>query len=184
MKLKATAIGLFVALSFAVPAHAQETSAPPKNVISVNPFGILLEWFNLEYERVVSESSTVGVGGSTFTVDGGEDAFDPSVEFEDEQYVNADVFYRFYPSGNPLNGWMFGVKAGVTKVTLDDEASDDSETYFGIGFDVNRSWLLGKRDNFYVGLGFGLKRLFGTPDEDDLLPVVPTFRIVNVGIAF
>jgi hypothetical protein len=177
VKLRVTAIGLFVALSFAVPAHAQETSAPPKNVISVNPFGILLEWFNLEYERVVSESSTVGIGGSTYTDFADGDFTDPTSQVEDERYANADVFFRFYPSGNPLNGWMFGVKAGVTKVT-------DSGTYAGVGFDVNRSWLLGKRDNFYVGVGFGLKRLFGAPEEDDLVPVVPTFRIVNVGIAF
>ena len=37
---------------------------------------------------------------------------------------------------------------------------------FGLGFDVNRSWLLGAQDNFYVGAGFGLKRLYGTGDSE------------------
>jgi hypothetical protein len=173
VKLKATVFGAVAALLIASPAAAQGTS--PQNVISVNPFGILLEWFNLEYERVISESSTIGIGGSTFSTDE-EDEFGNDIG-DDERYLNADVFYRFYPSGRPLDGWMFGVKAGMTRVT-------DVGTYAGVGFDVNRSWLLGKRDNFYVGLGFGLKRLFGTDEADELVPVIPTFRIINVGIAF
>jgi hypothetical protein len=71
---------------------------------------------------------------------------------------------------------MFGVKAGITSVS-------DFGTYAGFGFDVNRSWLLGKRDNFYVGVGFGLKRLLGASDSVEF-KFVPTLRIVNVGIAF
>ena len=154
----------------AAPAQAQEPQ-PYKNVISANPFGLLLTWFNAEYERVIGESTTIGVGGSTFEV---EDDFDGS----DERYVNADVFFRYYPSGRPLDGWAFGVKAGVTDIT-------DSGTHPGFGFDVNRSWLLGKRDNFYVGVGFGLKRLIGVDDPESIdLEYVPTFRIINVGFAF
>jgi hypothetical protein len=161
---------LMAGLAVAGPAHAQE--APPyKNVLSANPFGLLLEFFNAEYERVIGESSTIGIGGSTFNYEN-----DEGTTVEDDRYLNADVFYRFYPSANPLDGWMFGVKVGITNVT-------DVGTYFGYGFDVNRSWLLGKRDNFYVGVGFGLKRLV---DSDDVvgLEYIPTFRIVNIGIAF
>ena len=123
------------------PAAAQQASAPiRKHVISANPFGLLLEFFNAEYERVVSTSSTAGIGGSTITSD-------------NDRYVNVDAFWRYYPQKvpNPLNGWAFGVKVGVTSV--------DQESYLGAGFDVNRSWLLGQNDNFYVGLGFGLKRI-------------------------
>lgn len=144
------------------PAQAQ-VAPQHQQVISANPFGLLLEWFNAEYERIVSESSTAGVGGSTFKTD------------EDGRFVNADVFWRFYPSGEPLDGWAFGIKTGMTSV--------EDETFFGYGFDVNRSWLLGRNRNFYVGIGFGLKRLYGNTEEIDLA-VIPTFRIVNVGIAF
>ncbi|HSJ23887.1 MAG TPA: hypothetical protein VK929_04320 [Longimicrobiales bacterium] len=142
--------------------HAQ-VAPQHQQVISANPFGLLLEWFNAEYERIVSESSTAGVGGSTFKTD------------EDGRFVNADVFWRFYPSGEPLDGWAFGAKVGVTSV--------EDETFFGYGFDANRSWLLGRNNNFYVGIGFGLKRLYGNTDELDI-SVIPTFRIVNIGIAF
>lgn len=165
---------LFAGLLTATPAHAQEPALEYKNVISANPFGLLLEWFNAEYERVIGESSTVGIGGSTYSTET-EDDFG---ETTDQGYTNADVFYRFYPSGRPLDGWMFGIKAGVTSV-------DEEGTFFGYGFDVNRSWLLGKRNNFYVGVGFGLKRLVGTPEDEGVeLKYYPTFRIVNVGFAF
>jgi hypothetical protein len=129
----------------AMAGSAQQAVQPQyQNVISANPFGLLLDIFNAEYERVVSESSTVGIGGSTIS--------DDSV-----RYVNADVFWRFYPNGTPLDGWAFGAKVGLTSV--------DDGTYFGYGFDVNRSWLMGRNNNFYVGIGFGLKRLVGTPEN-------------------
>ncbi len=154
-------------------AQAQEATSGAKyqRVISANPFGLLLELFNAEYEKVMGESTTAGMGGSFMTRN-------------DEDYLNADVFLRYYMQERPLEGWAFGVKAGITNVP-------DHGTYFGFGFDFNRSWLTGKKNNFYVGTGFGLKRLLGVPDEPenegedgDLLRFVPTFRLVNVGIAF
>lgn len=151
----------------AAPANAQSpgsTDQPFLNVISANPFGILLEWFNAEYERVVTSSTTVGAGGSFFTQDG-------------EDYRNLDVFWRFYLQDRILDGWMFGSKAGITNVP-------NQGTYFGIGFDLNRSWLMGPSDNIYIGAGFGLKRLLGVDEDYDDWKFIPTFRIVNVGIAF
>jgi len=67
-------------------------------------------------------------------------------------------------------------EVGVTRV--------NRKSYPGFGFDVNRSWLMGTSGNFYVGLGFGLKRLRGTSDADFEPRFIPTFGIVNVGIAF
>jgi hypothetical protein len=163
-------LGVVCALVASSPAlHGQADPAGPglQQAISANPFGLLFELFNAEYERVVSESSTAGFGGSFISRDS-------------ETYLNADVFWRFYMTGVPLDGWAFGAKAGLTNVP-------DQGTYFGFGFDFNRSWLLGKNDNFYLGIGFGLKRLLGVgddPEDDDLLRFIPTFRIVNVGIAF
>lgn len=146
-------------------ARAQSLeSSTHKQAISANPFGLLLNLFNAEYERVISESSTAGLGGSTY--------FGSS-----DNYVNADVFWRFYPSGNPLSGWAFGVKAGLTRV-------GDEGTFFGAGFDVNRSWVLGKNDDFYVGVGLGLKRMYVSNDASFDLKYIPTFRLINVGYVF
>lgn len=168
-RISITTITALLVLS--VPAFAQ--NPPRKNIVSANPFGLLLEFFNAEYERVVGESSSIGFGGSSFS----DEVDDGMGNQSDDRYVNADVFYRFYPSGNPVNGWSFGVKLGVTDVT-------DAGTFLGYGFDVNHSWTLGKRDNFYVGLGFGLKRLIGADEDEVGLEYIPTLRIVNIGIAF
>ena len=161
-------LGLY-ALQSVPSAQAQDpssvTAGTPRQAISANPFGLLLELFNAEYERAVGRSSTLGVGGSFIR------------DEEDDDYLNADVFWRFYPNADPLDGWAFGLKAGLTNVP-------DHGTFFGAGFDVNRSWLLGVEDNFYVGVGFGLKRLVGVKEEDFGLNVIPTVRIVNVGFAF
>ena len=85
--------------------------------------------------------------------------------------------YGYYPSAHALDGLAVGVKAGMTNIS-------GSGTFFGFGFDTNWSWLLGRNDNFYVGLGFGLKRLFGTDDSRSDSKFVPTVRLVNIGIAF
>lgn len=158
----AWAIAAAVAVTATSSAVAQEPSLQATQVISANPFGIMLEFFNAEYEHTAGESFSVGVGGSIFTSD-------------NDTYRNFDAFWRFYPdeSPSPLEGWSFGLKAGVTSL--------EDNTYLGAGFDVGRSWLLGKHDNFYVGVGLGLKRLLG---HDDGLKFIPTIRLVNIGYAF
>lgn len=153
-----------VVLAAAGPLAAQaptDTAAAPLNVVSANPFGLLFDVFNAEYERAITASTTVGIGGSRF----------PGWTEEDPGTTNVDVFWRFYTSGRPFDGWAFGAKTGYT-----------SGKGVGVGFDLNRSWLTGADDNFYVGLGVGLKRILGTGSGE--LQFVPTFRIINVGFAF
>jgi len=177
-----------------LPLNAQQsTQSGKQQVFSANPFGLILQLFNAEYERIISKTSTIGFGGSTLAIDNevyqeppviGTDEFgypiydwnnEPDAIIETDRYVNLDVFWRFYPSGNPLVGWAFGAKLGITRV--------DDQTHLGYGFDLNRSWLLGPEENFYIGLGFGLKRLIGD-SADDFIPVIPTIRIANVGFIF
>jgi hypothetical protein len=159
-----------VVLLASLPGIAEgQDRTPYQNVISANPFGLLMEWFNAEYERTVTDASTAGIGGSTFRY-----------RNDDElrvRYSNVDLFWRYYPQGTPFEGWSFGAKLGMTRV-------GEEGSFAGIGFDVNRSWLLGANDNFYVGAGFGLKRLLGTSFDNDELVFIPTFRLVNVGFAF
>ena len=167
-------LAILIFVSSGLPLAAQQREDfQPRNVISANPFGLMLGLFNAEYERVISRTSTIGFGGSTIEVE--------ECCGETQRYVNLDVFWRFYPGSNRTRtyrapvGWAFGMKAGITGV--------EGETYFGYGFDLNRSWVLGPNDNFYVGLGFGLKRLVGAPQDVDLT-FVPTIRIANIGFIF
>jgi hypothetical protein len=163
-----------------LPLTAQQREDfQPRNVISANPFGLMLNIFNAEYERVISPTSTIGFGGSTIKA---ETTDWDSDEVETHQYVNFDVFWRFYPGSNRTRiytapvGWAFGAKIGMTAV--------NNATYFGYGFDLNRSFVLGPDDNFYVGLGFGLKRLVGDKHDELGLSLIPTIRIANVGFIF
>ena len=190
-----------------LPLNAQQSEEfQPRNVISANPIGLLINTFNGEFERVISPTSTIGFGGSTSSYenqtysDAGEQNSQPI--WEDIQYVNFDVFYRFYPGSSRTRtyrapiGWAFGIKAGVTSV---DGAGVGDGTYIGYGFDVNRSWVLGPNANFYIGLGFGLKRLVGVPEvntdwgrESALAGKIAwiggdlysTIRVINVGFIF
>ncbi len=194
-----------------LPLTAQQREDfQPRNVISANPIGLLFNTFNGEFERVISPTSTIGFGGSTSSYENetyiGEDvdgvASESVYEYADIQYVNFDVFYRYYPGSSRTRtykapiGWAFGIKAGVTSV---DGAGVGDGTYMGYGFDFNRSWVMGPNDNFYAGLGFGLKRLVGVPRvntewgrESALSGKVPwiggdhytTVRFINIGFIF
>ncbi len=153
--------------------------AVPRQVISSNPVGILIELFNLDYERRATETVALGIGGSTAMVDTYDysgvnyrTTYEPVTR--QERYINSDVFLRYYPAGKALTGRSFGIKVGLTQVP-------DQGTYFGYGFDLNPSWML--NEHFYYGAGVGLKRLVGTDRSSFDLEYIPTFRL-NVGVGF
>lgn len=152
-----------VLLAAGAPLRAQvQEPAPHKQLISANPFLLLVGWGNAEFERIVASSATVGAGGSFYRYHG-------------DNYRNVDVFYRYYAEGTPLQGWGVDAKAGLTTV-------GSRGPYFGYGFDANYSWLMGAKKEFYVGVGFGLKRLVDVPDG--VRHFVPTVRLVNIGLTF
>ncbi len=152
------------------PVHAQDPTggAVRRTVISANPFGLLLDLFNAELEIATTPSVTVGAGGSTFSR-------------SDDRYVNADVFARYYPSGQAFDGWNLGVKLGVTSISPEDDAVKGG-THFGYGFDVNHTWMVGADDRLAISAGFGLKRIVGAPS--DFAQYIPTVRVINVGWRF
>jgi hypothetical protein len=74
---------------------------PRENVLSANPFLLLWEWTNVEYERKVSPTGTAGLSGSWISFDEG-----------DEEYRSLNAFYRYYPQGAALTGFYFGGRGG------------------------------------------------------------------------
>jgi len=153
-------------------AQAQEEGTrepvPHNQVISLNPFLILFEWFNGEYERKISTSTTLGVGASHLTLEGG-----------DESYSGLNAFLRYYPQGAALTGFSLGGRFGYHSVSDDDEEGHA----YGLGVDLGYSWLLGSERNFYIGIGIGATKLFGNDLEGDRV-VIPSLRLVNIGYAF
>jgi hypothetical protein len=142
---------------------------PHDHVLSANPFLLMWEWTNAEFERKVSPSGTVGVGGSWISLDGG-----------DEDFKNLNFFYRHYPQGAAFSGFYIGGRAGVYHVSDDD----DSGTAFGAGFDVGYAWLLGAERTFYIGMGLGATRLLGGDLPDGTTVTIPNLRLLNIGLAF
>jgi hypothetical protein len=155
-----------------VSAQAQtegtKTPVPHNQTVSANPFGMLFEWYNGEYERKVSPNSTIGVSASGFALDHG-----------DADYGNIAGFYRYYPQRAALSGFYFGGRAGVHRVS----AEGDSGVFFGLGFELGYTWLFGADRHFAVSLGAGATRLFGG-DLEGVPLTIPTLRLFNVGVAF
>ena len=172
-----TLCALLILLGCAGPALAQDAPSEPtahKQILTTNPLLLVAGYLNVEFERKVSESMTLGATAATF-----DGFFD-----DDVRYINATLIGRYYPQGRPLNGFYLGGKVGVHHVrenyTFDPGERD--ETLVGIGADLGYTWLLGKRDKFVLGLGGGAMRLFGDDDLSSGL-FIPGARI-NVGIAF
>ncbi len=179
--IRRTSFALLLACGLgAVPAAAQaDTTAAPVRMqaISLLPFHALLGFYAGDYERIVGQTATLGIGASYFSL--GED----SNEFT---YGTAEAKLRYYPSGDPLRGLAFGLTAGPTFIsTGEDFAGDDARyTAVGIGFEVARSHVMGVDQRFYYGYGAGGKRLFFTGDEADGVELaIPTLRL-SVGYAF
>ncbi len=163
------------ALILALPAtaHAQSDERPTtpvehRQIISANPFGLMFEWFNVEYEHKLGPTTTWGVSTSWFSLDHGD--FD---------YANGNALFRYYPQGHALNGFFLGGRGGVFHVS----DSRDAAVFYGAGFEIGYDWLLGSRRNVGLSLGVGATRLFGGELPGASL-TVPTLRLVNLGIAF
>lgn len=148
------------------PGEGMRLPVAHKQVVSANPFLLMAEYVNVEFERKATETGTFGVSAST-------------VGFDDADYRNLQAFYRYYPQGAALTGFYFGGRAGVHRVS----ARDESANTFGLGFEIGYGWLLGKERNFAISVGAGATRLLGG-DLDGVSPVIPTFRLVNLGWSF
>jgi hypothetical protein len=137
-----------------------------QQVLSANPFLLMFKTFNAEFERRHTASSTWGVSGMVF-------------DFSEANYRNASVFYRYYPQREALNRFYIGGRGGLHHVS----AGDSSGQFFGLGFELGYSWLLGPQRNVSVSTGAGATRLFGG-SLDGVSLTVPTLRLVNLGWSF
>lgn len=165
---------LAILTTFAAPVAAQgggyfgapTTNGEPRQVISANPFGLVMDFYNAEYELKVAEAVTAGVGASRR----GWILFGESQE---RPRLNGDVFVRYYLFGSAFNGVAIGMKLGATRMPHDG-------TYPGIGFDVNHSFAF--TDHAVLSSGVGMKRLIGRDTYGG--PTTITTLRLNIGIGF
>ncbi len=159
---------LMAVLPGAARAQGTSTVPPHDDVISANPFLLLFEWFNVEWEHRVADNRTIGVSGTHFSA-------------SDVNYTTGSLLLRVYPQERAPGGFFLGAKAGVHHVAEDDSFfSPDEEVAFGFGLDVGYTWMFGSEQDFVLSLGAGVTRLF--TDVGDAF--LPSIRLVNVGWAF
>jgi hypothetical protein len=181
----AAALAASTTLALAAPARAQGSDLPPVHVVSINPLGLLFSVFSIEYEGVISGTSTLG--GSLSYLNADDD------DFDDFRHTSLDAKYRLYPLERAPAGPAIGLTVGLTRVRDADsrcapegEECDEerSGTAFTTGLELDWNWLLGSRQDFAVGAGVGAKRLhFLTDRPRGVDRVVPTFRLM-VGKTF
>jgi hypothetical protein len=178
------AVAPLVALAVASTALDAQSAIPKQQVLSIQPISSIVGFYSGEYERVVSQSVTLGVGASYLDNFFGENSGD------DPHYLSTEAKLRFYPAAQPLRGFSFGVTAGFTRVSSHETVCDfgcntTRSTASGpsAGFQLDYSWLLGTKENFAVALGAGGKRLFISDQDTNATLAYPTARI-SVGMAF
>lgn len=179
------AVAPLIALAVASGTLGAQSVLPKQQVLSIQPISSIVGFYSGEYERVVSQSVTLGIGASYL------DNFLGDNSAEDPHYLSTEAKLRFYPGARPLTGFSFGVTAGFTQVSSRDNFCDfstcthDRSSASGpsAGFQLDYGWLLGRNENFAVALGAGGKRLFISDHDTNATLAYPTARI-SVGMAF
>lgn len=166
------------------PAFGQDTGTripvAHRQTLSTSPVADILGFINGEYQRKITESSTIGVSAGT-------------LEIDDDRYTNGMLFGRYFPQGAALTGFFIGGRVGVHRISYDTfsyQPGDpfpierrESDTRAAIGIDVGYEWLLGAKRNVLIGIGAGGMRVIGDDGDDNILVAFPTARL-NVGFAF
>ena len=94
-------------LALAMPACAQDGTKAPvghQQTISAKPFGLIVEWFNVEYERKLTNTATLGVSAST-------------TAWGDVDLTNGSLFMRYYPQGERLPDFCSWTDRSRTRVS-------------------------------------------------------------------
>ena len=180
MRLAPVAALLTATTLLAAAAGAQATPAPKTAVISIQPLSAVFGVYSAEFEKALTPTVTLGVGGSFWSHDD---------DVSTTKYSSADVKLRYYPEAHPFRGFSFGGQAGYTSLSDKmDFGSSGSQTDKAsgptLGVALDYSWLLGESKSFYVGLGLGAKKIFASnKDVGNATLAYPTAHI-SIGYAF
>lgn len=152
-----------------------DSAAAPRGAFTFNPLGLPIQYFAAEYEVKTGTAVSTGFAGSYFSPPGG-----------DGHYATGEVKIRYYPNEIPLKGFSLGAAVGITNVgytdtqcavTCTDTKKSDSRPTGAVLVDYN--WLMGKHDQFMIGIGAGMKRIFNVSANDANIPFVyPTLRLM------
>lgn len=148
-----------------------------ENLLSVNPLGVVFEYFSAEFEHSTTRATSLAVSGSYMS------PFDIT-------YTSFDVIGRYYPAEQGLRGFAIGPTVGYTQVkdkntfACWDVCTPATTTHATtVGVQIDYSWILGPSQHFGIELGLGAKRLFYSGSSGGGSEALPTGR-VSVGYSF
>ena len=178
-----------VALAAIAPALRAQLNPPlatmlpfPPNRASLNLLGIPFGIVSGEYERFATEEISFGASAG--------------IDQNSESSIEAKA--RYYPGASGARGFAVGLSVGLARVRPDnawcgglcEDADGPLATGFTFGAVLDYSWLLGRRERFYIGTGIGAKRVFGVDDavgtdgfSREYPVVLPSFRL-QTGFVF
>lgn len=186
----AAAITLALGTATAAAAQQPDMTGTPRNVISINPLGVVFSVYSGEYERAVGGNATVGLATTfwrhTEEYDEPAGPTDAAVN-----YFSADLKLRYYPTA-ALRGFSVGGLLGTSRIggalqscdsAAECEQMDGSAMALSAGAEVDYNWGLGSRQNFFIGMGLGAKRLFPINEDVDATLAYPFARF-TIGWGF
>jgi hypothetical protein len=159
--------------------QAAALSPVHRNLIAANPFLLLAEWLNVEYERVVRSDLGLGAQVEFLNLNDGYD-----------DYTVIGGLLRYYPQERAPRGFFGGVHlsyVGIEETSYDYDCFAPCEPlnregrYPALGLEIGYNWLLGSTENFYLSAGGGLHRVLGSDMGEEFLPII---RVAAVGWAF
>jgi hypothetical protein len=146
-----------------------------ENLLSINPLGVVFEYFSGEFEHAVSRSTSLALSAS----------YASPFDFT---YTSVDAIGRYYPSEQGLRGFSIGPTVGYTHVVDGQDCfgscgGSNTTNAFTVGMQFDYSWILGPSQHFGIELGLGAKRLFYQKNSGGGSSALPTGRL-SVGYSF
>ena len=172
--LRVSSFTAILLVTLATNSAAQEATTNSQvnynQVVSANPFAVILfPWYNGEYERKLSEKTTLGISGSRLPWG------------DDDGFYSMNAAFRYYPGETPFKGFYLGPRIGTFWVSYknDERPADAKGPRLGLGAEVGYAWLLGSEQHLSISIGFGATRILGSDGVS-----IPVLRLVNIGWAF
>ncbi|HKG92871.1 MAG TPA: hypothetical protein VKA84_13295 [Gemmatimonadaceae bacterium] len=152
----------------------------------------------LEFERRVSRCFSLAFGVSGWRGQeyvGTRSDFLPSSGDPGQHiaYDTRELTLRFYPGGQPLNGFSVALTGGHVDARgelWDQPRTRDGVTINGglvrgplVGTEAGYSWLLGDRRNLLLNTGLGMRHLFVPASAENVRRTLLTLRL-GLGFAF
>lgn len=176
MKLESLLVVAALTLTPTASEGQAPSSAPrrsPRHALSLSPVGLFGSgYIAAEYEVRLATRLTAGLGAGTMM--GQSASSGTNGETESDRLTHGDLFARWHLTGSAFSGTSVGVRSGLSRLP-------GERTYPGLGLDVHRSWILGRR--VVSNVGWGMKRVFGGTGTAFDQRYVPWLK-AHIGIAF